>query len=256
MPDSARKKMDAERKLNEIRDEIELAVSDKKMTREMTVDMMTYLVQMMHNYVNEHKIPVKGEISTGLETTFRNMTVNEQIPEDEEPYMGGGVMLNQDKNDISLRNKRAHLFVICCICDKCIVIEYEAKRLPEFTSSFVNLPKDGCVYSVCKPCARERKYAAGGTNAFDWGLKDMFYNGDVCSDPTMYEFVKKTMTWMTGINVKMIMHKNKDAYLTKDIIEKAMTNEDGILHLKKYINEKGHESVKLDWYEAASFLTI
>lgn len=256
MPESTKKRTYVETKLNEIKDEIELVVSSKKMTSDMTVSMVTFLVKVMHDYIDEHSIPVKGEISAGLETTFANMSVNANNSSGSMQHSNGGVVLNRDKNGISLKNKRAHLFVICCTCDNCIVIEYASKHIPEFDSSFVFLPKDGAVYTTCKPCAKERKNASKGMKAFDYMMKNMFGDGSMRADLIMYWFVKKHMVVSASIDVKMIMHKGRETYLTKDLIEKKLTGEDAIVCLKKHVNERGYETARLDWYDPGSFLTI
>lgn len=260
MPGSSAKKAIIDSNLRRVRDTIENAIASQKMTRDEAVKTSKILCAITQTYanldLNEAVIPDRhtSKSSTVVESELHtideheNGGTNRGVTLDDNSYLLGETM------SIKLKKSKPHLFVICSLCSAAIVIEYRGSSLPEFTSGYVHLPRNGITYATCHPCLRSNAKRNGGTNLYDWTRKDRILNGDLELDTVDCSNLGGLVDEFVSGGVNLIMHSNKPSYLTQRLIKASITNESKIATVNADLIEMWYGDPTFTEYTNGSFL--
>jgi hypothetical protein len=245
-----------------IQETLQNAMKSGTMDAKAMTKMTGHICLLINSYVDLREDAVASKNRTAYKSANVVVSELETLYEDEERDEAHGVLLHDDQilmekvSEFAIKKKRAHLFVICSVHKGVIMIEYASKKIPEFTSSFVCMPKNGVVYMTCNSCLRSKMNKTGAPRETDWTRQGLFLQGQIEPDPEEYASLCKGVNPYIAKFPRMIMCRNKPAYITQDIMERHTTDEDVIMNVNVDLDTSWYGNPIFSEYVEGSFLRI
>jgi len=241
---------------------LQKAIKGGVMDANAVTKMTDHICALINSYV-DLRMDVNALKNRAVHGTRRATNLDlETVYEDDEHDGVEGVPLGADRDDGGTgfefvpKKKRAHLFLICSVCSSVIMIEYTSKQIPEFTTSFVHLPRNGVVYSTCNKCLHAKWNQIGPLRKIDWTRQSLFMDGEITPNPEWYANLCETVNPHLTKFPNMIVCRNKPAYITQDLIKRHTTDEDIIVNVNVDLKTHWYEHPIFSEYTKGSFLRI
>jgi hypothetical protein len=245
-----------------IEETLESAITSGAMDTKAVMKMTDHICTLINSYVDMRTDAIALRTRTVYKTNGTSSLELETVYEDDEHDGGDGVPLGVDRDAVGTgfefvpKKKRAHLFLICSVCSSVIMIEYTSKQIPEFTTSFVHLPRNGVVYSTCNKCLHAKWNQVQPLRKTDWTRQSLFLDGEIEPNPEWYanlcEMVNPHLTKFPN----MIMCRNKPAYVTQDLIKRHTTDDDVIVNVNVDLKTEWYGHPIFSEYTKGSFIRI
>ena len=245
-----------------IEDVLQKAITGGVMDTKAVTKMTDHICALINSYVDlrtdvdalKNRAMSRNASATSLEL--------ETVYEDDEHDEVDGVPLGADRDAVGTgfefvaKKKRAHLFLICSVCSSVVMIEYTSKQIPEFTKSFVHLPRNGVAYSTCNKCLHAKWNQIGPLRKIDWTRQSLFLDGEIEPNPEWYANLCETVNPHLTKFPNMIVCRNKPAYITQDLIKSHTTDEDVIVNVNVDLKTHWYGHPIFSEYTKGSFLRI